>query len=107
MIRPVPRSWIAMSVLCGLTIPVMMAAQVPTNRPLYPGEQWVRLFNGKDLTNWVEVGKEKWTVEDGTIHGPVSYTHLRAHETPEHLVCRLLLEKKKKKTNNLAIISTT
>ena len=28
---------------------------------------------------------------------PVSYTHLRAHETPEHLVCRLLLEKKKEK----------
>src|SRR5674536_224330 len=26
---------------------------------------------------------------------PVSYTHLRAHETPEQLVCRLLLEKKK------------
>src|SRR5665254_26978 len=25
----------------------------------------------------------------------VSYTHLRAHETPEHLVRRLLLEKKK------------
>ena len=25
---------------------------------------------------------------------PVSYTHLRAHETPEHLVCRLLLDKK-------------
>ena len=24
----------------------------------------------------------------------VSYTHLRAHETPEQLVCRLLLEKK-------------
>eukprot|EP00658_Telonema_sp_P-2_P042746 TRINITY_DN30737_c0_g1_i2.p2 TRINITY_DN30737_c0_g1~~TRINITY_DN30737_c0_g1_i2.p2 ORF type:complete len:114 (-),score=20.24 TRINITY_DN30737_c0_g1_i2:98-439(-) len=28
----------------------------------------------------------------------VSYTHLRAHETPEHLVCRLLLEKKKKES---------
>src|SRR5674536_388810 len=27
---------------------------------------------------------------------PVSYTHLRAHETPEHLVCRLLLDKKKR-----------
>ena len=26
---------------------------------------------------------------------PVSYTHLRAHETREELVCRLLLEKKK------------
>eukprot|EP00658_Telonema_sp_P-2_P080519 TRINITY_DN8027_c0_g1_i1.p1 TRINITY_DN8027_c0_g1~~TRINITY_DN8027_c0_g1_i1.p1 ORF type:complete len:266 (-),score=40.01 TRINITY_DN8027_c0_g1_i1:43-840(-) len=31
--------------------------------------------------------------------GAVSYTHLRAHETPEHLVCRLLLEKKKKTLN--------
>ena len=30
----------------------------------------------------------------------VSYTHLRAHETPEHLVCRLLLEKKKTKLYN-------
>ena len=29
-----------------------------------------------------------------TFLGAVSYTHLRAHETPEHLVCRLLLEKK-------------
>src|SRR5678816_86094 len=24
------------------------------------------------------------------VANPVSYTHLRAHETPEHLVCRLL-----------------
>src|SRR5664279_420989 len=29
---------------------------------------------------------------------PVSYTHLRAHETDSYLVCRLLLEKKKQKT---------
>ena len=27
---------------------------------------------------------------------PISYTHLRAHETDQYLVCRLLLEKKKK-----------
>ena len=32
----------------------------------------------------------------GTIIS-VSYTHLRAHETRHDLVCRLLLEKKKKK----------
>src|SRR5674536_189192 len=32
----------------------------------------------------------------GHYQQSVSYTHLRAHETPEHLVCRLLLEKKKK-----------
>ena len=31
--------------------------------------------------------------------GPVSYTHLRAHETVLDLVCRLLLEKKNKRMN--------
>src|SRR5678815_3935739 len=38
----------------------------------------------------------RWTWADRRSDGfrPVSYTHLRAHETPEHLVCRLLLEKK-------------
>ena len=30
-----------------------------------------------------------------TLYKPVSYTHLRAHETEADLVCRLLLEKKK------------
>ena len=31
---------------------------------------------------------------DGHTDNPVSYTHLRAHETGRNLVCRLLLEKK-------------
>eukprot|EP00658_Telonema_sp_P-2_P014149 TRINITY_DN15366_c0_g1_i1.p1 TRINITY_DN15366_c0_g1~~TRINITY_DN15366_c0_g1_i1.p1 ORF type:complete len:118 (-),score=16.13 TRINITY_DN15366_c0_g1_i1:15-368(-) len=39
-------------------------------------------------------------VDEGCCCAPVSYTHLRAHETPEHLVCRLLLEKKKKNTQS-------
>src|SRR5665647_1412015 len=30
---------------------------------------------------------------DGGVTVPVSYTHLRAHETDSYLVCRLLLEK--------------
>ena len=30
------------------------------------------------------------------VYDPVSYTNLRAHENPEQLVCRLLLEKKNK-----------
>src|SRR5450756_1467882 len=34
---------------------------------------------------------------------PVSYTHLRAHETRHDLVCRLLLEKKKKKNTEKRI----
>jgi hypothetical protein len=38
-------------------------------KPKLPGEDWVELFNGKDLTGWVEVGKEKWTIEDGAIRG--------------------------------------
>ena len=33
---------------------------------------------------------------------PVSYTHLRAHETDSYLVCRLLLEKKKKKHTEIS-----
>ena len=32
----------------------------------------------------------------------VSYTHLRAHETRHDLVCRLLLEKKKKRMTSSA-----
>src|SRR5665811_2553991 len=33
-------------------------------------------------------------LKPGAAIGPVSYTHLRAHETVLDLVCRLLLEKK-------------
>lgn len=50
-------------------IPMMITlawGQAPSK---LPGESWVRLFNGKDLTNWVKVGNEKWEVEDGAIHG--------------------------------------
>ena len=35
---------------------------------------------------------------------PVSYTHLRAHETVLDLVCRLLLEKKKNHKNTTALL---
>ena len=34
-------------------------------------------------------------INPGTNRTAVSYTHLRAHETSQDLVCRLLLEKKK------------
>ena len=40
--------------------------------------------------------------------GSVSYTHLRAHETVLDLVCRLLLEKKKKrKKTRIQLAQTT
>ena len=38
---------------------------------------------------------QKFQQVDGFGFTPVSYTHLRAHETVLDLVCRLLLEKKK------------
>lgn len=43
--------------------------QGQSRRPPLPGEDWVSLFNGTDLTGWTEVGHEKWVVENGTIHG--------------------------------------
>jgi hypothetical protein len=42
-------------------------AQAPAGK--LPGEDWVSLFNGKDLTGWVKVGNENWGVDEGTIHG--------------------------------------
>eukprot|EP00658_Telonema_sp_P-2_P063593 TRINITY_DN52344_c0_g1_i1.p1 TRINITY_DN52344_c0_g1~~TRINITY_DN52344_c0_g1_i1.p1 ORF type:complete len:130 (-),score=4.07 TRINITY_DN52344_c0_g1_i1:10-399(-) len=48
-----------------------------------------------------------WVVNIKTDMKPlitVSYTHLRAHETPEHLVCRLLLEKKNTRTHTFSIV---
>src|SRR5450759_1565290 len=37
---------------------------------------------------------------NSTMPKPVSYTHLRAHETRHDLVCRLLLEKKTSTTES-------
>ena len=57
------------------------------------------IINVYDSGKVVVQGKNQVPVKEclgvQTAIAPVSYTHLRAHETPEHLVCRLLLEKKK------------
>ena len=84
MHRIVSRSSVVLFLL-ALAVPQPAAAQGQGrgNRPRQPNEQWVQLFNGKDLTNWVEVGKEKWTVEDGTIHGQgvtSAYGYLRTEQ---------------------------
>lgn len=49
----------------SLTLGALAFAQ---GRP-EPQVKWESLFNGKDLSGWDEVGKEKWTVEEGTIRG--------------------------------------
>lgn len=48
-----------------LVLPLAALAQ----KPKLPGEDWITLFNGKDLSGWSKIGNEQWTVEDGTIHG--------------------------------------
>src|SRR5665213_4635634 len=68
----------------------------------------VALFQGHDRFLDVAAridlaaGRLALALDDDRVHRldldlkPVSYTHLRAHETGRNLVCRLLLEKKKK-----------
>ena len=59
--------------LCLIAI-VTLAQQTPPPAgrgaaPILPNNQWVKLFNGTDLTGWQPVGAEKWVVENGVIHG--------------------------------------
>src|SRR5674536_199631 len=53
-------------------------------------------INGSYIEDYIALAErinklEKIPAIELNISCPVSYTHLRAHETPEHLVCRLLL----------------
>ena len=64
-----------------------------------------KIAQSVDTFGWLLDGKGVCFNTDGNltekqhtltyISRSVSYTHLRAHETSLHLVCRLLLEKKK------------
>jgi len=57
-----------LTVLLCAAAAALLAAQLPKGaRP--PGEDWVQLFNGKDLSGWNVVGKEEWTVSDGVLIG--------------------------------------
>ena len=68
---------------CDL-VPTLIAqtpALSPAAKPAEPN--WVQLFNGKDLTGWVKVGQEQWTVEDGAIAGvgvTKEYGYLRTEQ---------------------------
>ena len=51
----------------------------------------------EDAEKMIILEVEPPTEEIAVRRVTVSYTHLRSHETDSYLVCRLLLEKKKKK----------
>lgn len=64
MLRFVPV--LAAALIAAATAVSPLRAQTPA----VPAEpKWEQLFNGKDLTGWVKVGQEQWTVEDGAIYG--------------------------------------
>ncbi len=50
---------------------LLVAAGAAQNRPRPRalGAEWQSLFNGKDLSGWKKVGKERWEVVDGAIFG--------------------------------------
>jgi 3-keto-disaccharide hydrolase len=52
--------------------------------PAPQGGNWVPLFNGKDLSGWKNYGAEKWTVQNGEIHGEAvtkAYGYLGTEKT--------------------------
>src|SRR5450756_190950 len=56
-------------------------------------DSYYRNFDGMSIEEKRAINYDHPSAYD---NDPVSYTHLRAHETRHDLVCRLLLEKKKK-----------
>jgi len=48
---------------------LLVAFTAFAQKPKLPGEDWIQLFNGKDLAGWNNVGKEIWTASDGVLHG--------------------------------------
>lgn len=79
------------------TLTAFPGAQTRAERPTLPGEDWVQLFNGTDLTGWVPVGNEKWAVDNGVLHGIAlteGYGYLETEKTYKdfHLSLRFLCE---------------
>src|SRR5665647_3068918 len=73
-----------------------IAKGLPPVQPLYTEKDagaCMKLFIGLayDRRFRIDDNTNVWFTNTG--HMPVSYTHLRAHETDSYLVCRLLLEK--------------
>lgn len=62
----------------------LIALVLPAQDAPLPGADWIALFNGKDLSGWVEIGQEKWLIEGDEIHGVAvtdAYGYLQTEKT--------------------------
>ena len=76
--------------------PLFEQADIAYLKPHYYGGIRKYQWGATPLAMHGVVGKKNGEMVEISIgEKAVSYTHLRAHETRRHLVCRLLLEKKK------------
>jgi hypothetical protein len=54
----------------GAIVASMPGSGAQQQKAKIPGNDWIQLFNGTDLTGWQKIGAESWTVEgDGLLHG--------------------------------------
>ena len=58
-----------MRVLAILTVTFLCTTAAVGQNSQQRGPKWESLFNGRDLSGWKQIGKEKWIVEDGAIYG--------------------------------------
>src|SRR5665213_2830826 len=63
---------------------------------LMPSANVCKMPKGPQRCGPMRLCMSEMALRSNQIINAVSYTHLRAHETGRNLVCRLLLEKKKK-----------
>ena len=84
--------------ICGFLVMFMAAGFAMLESGMVTSRS-VSVICAKNIGLYAIAGIMFWLVGYNLAYGipAVSYTHLRAHETREDLVCRLLLEKKKEK----------
>src|SRR5678815_2625637 len=74
------------------SLPDTPPTQIPTHTSYHSSFSRLSNCNVRHLNTVNEAHPLLHHLHPHSYTKPVSYTHLRAHETPEHLVCRLLLE---------------
>src|SRR5665647_3755304 len=90
---------LAMSSIAPNVRAIPCFVKIPTTSPSFITSNWLTLFFSM-RSKACEIRSDLFTKHASDARSDavvtVSYTHLRAHETDSYLVCRLLLEKKKK-----------